>query len=243
MIFRRRRGEEAYPTDETDGVGSLEESVDETAAAASAPSRPGGPWDAADAPEDGLERFDLGGLRVPMTEGIQLQLEVGQDGSVLPTVMHATSALQLAAFAAPKRSGIWAEVRAEIADSLRADGGSAEEVDGPFGPELRAEVPGQDERGARVVQPVRFVGVDGPRWFLRGLFTAEAARDPEAAAPLEAVFRGVVVVRGHEAMAPRDQIPLQVPPEVLQASGMPAPPGTVPPPDPFQRGPEITEIR
>ena len=62
-------------------------------------------------------------------------------------------------------------------------------------------------------RPARFVGVDGPRWFLRGLITGPAAAGPEAAGALEEAFRGIVVVRGNEPMPVREQLPLALPPQ------------------------------
>ena len=63
-------------------------------------------------------------------------------------------------------------------------------------------------------QSVRFVGVDGPRWFLRALFTGAAATDPARAAALEDAVRNIVVVRGSSPMPVRDPLPLQLPKEV-----------------------------
>jgi hypothetical protein len=57
----------------------------------------------------------------------------------------------------------------------------------------------------------RFVGVDGPRWFLRGVIAGEGATDPDAAAKIEDLFRSIVVVRGTAPMPPRDLIPLKMP--------------------------------
>ena len=62
-------------------------------------------------------------------------------------------------------------------------------------------------------RPARFLGVDGPRWFLRGLISGPAASSPEAAAQLEAAFQGIVVVRGTEPMPVREQLPLTLPPQ------------------------------
>jgi hypothetical protein len=64
-----------------------------------------------------------------------------------------------------------------------------------------------------VRRPARFLGVDGPRWFLRAMITGPAAADPEAAAVLEDVFRDIIVVRGHEPMPVREQLPLALPPQ------------------------------
>jgi hypothetical protein len=154
------------------------------------------------------------------------------------TIADATSALQLSAFAAPRSQGIWTEVRGEIAEALRTSGGSAAETEGDYGPELAAQIP--DPAGQR--SPARFLGVDGPRWFLRGVLTGAAALDPAAGAALRAGLRLVVVVRGSEAMTVREQIPLRLPREAaaaLAGEGEPAPPTL----DPFERGPEITETR
>jgi len=101
------------------------------------------------------------------------------------------------------------------------------------------------------LHPVRFLGVDGPRWFLRGVISGPAARQPEIAAPLEQVFADVVVARGDHPVPPRDMLEIQLPAEALQALAEEAEAqeaeaqegnkwGGL---DPFQRGPEITETR
>ena len=87
-----------------------------------------------------------------------------------------------------------------------------EERDGPLGPELLAEVPvvAGDSREASK-RLARFVGVDGPRWFLRGVIGGAATSDVDAAAQIEDLFRSLVVVRGTSPMPPRDLIPLKMP--------------------------------
>jgi len=246
-VFRRRKGEPVEPTDEleVDAVDELD--VEEQTEEPAAPSydRSAGPYDASEQPDDGVTRLDLGGLRVAGAEGMEIRLEVDEASQnvVAVTIVTGDSALQLTAFAAPRTEGIWDDVRKEIRSSLAA-GGTVDELDGPFGPELQATIsqPGPD--GRVVTQPVRFVGVDGPRWFLRGLFTGRAAREGGAAAPLEAAMRGTVVVRGGDAMAPGDALPLSVPTAVPEGMTR-GETGTdrrtpLPPPE---RGPEITEIR
>ena len=81
--------------------------------------------------------------------------------------------------------------------------------------ELRAEIPAPGGRGSRIA---RFVGVDGPRWFLRGVISGEAVNDPEASAKVVELFRSIVVVRGTTPMPPRDLIPLHVPSSVQGAT-------------------------
>jgi hypothetical protein len=61
---------------------------------------------------------------------------------------------------------------------------------------------------------VRFIGVDGPRWFLRALLAGTPA-DPARAQRYEDVLRNVVVVRGSEALPVRDAVPLRLPKDVV----------------------------
>jgi hypothetical protein len=179
-----------------------------------------GPWDVADAPDDGLPRVDLGALRLPARPGTELRVDLNPQQKVVgATLRHGDSLLQVSAFAAPRAAGIWDEVRADLARNASGQGASLKEVDGPFGTELAGTVmaappPRPDEPAPKPVRrPARFLGVDGPRWFLRAMITGPAAVDPEAAAVLEDVFCDIVVVRGHEPMPVREQLPLTLPPQ------------------------------
>jgi len=155
---------------------------------------------------------DLGGVKVLPREGLQLRLEVEEATKRVVAVAldYAESTLQVQPFAAPRTSGLWHEIREQIAEQIRRQGGRIEEKVGPFGPELRAEVPAQGQQGGDT-RIARFIGVDGPRWFLRGVIAGKAAVDPVAAEQVEDLFRSIVVVRGTAPMPPRDLIPLQVP--------------------------------
>ena len=209
-MFSRKRGgpKHVRPTDAPPSA-ALERSL----AADDAPPPPThGPWDAEYAPE-GVERLDLGSLQIPAIEGVEVRVQANPDGGVEQIVLvDGDSALQLGVFAAPKSEGIWDEVRAEIAESMNAQRkGSATEKDGPFGAELHGSLPGEGGRGT---VPVRFVGVDGPRWFLRGLLAGPAAADPAKAAIFEDALRNVVVVRGAEPLPVREPVPLQLPADI-----------------------------
>jgi hypothetical protein len=211
--------------------------------------RPDGPWDDSEVGDPSAGRVNLGGLYVPGVEGMELRVEVAGDAIVAATLVLSDSAIQLQAFAAPKREGLWEEIREEIASGITKQGGVIDEVEGPLGWELRAQVPVQLPDGTNGVQVVRFVGVDGPRWFLRGVISGQGAVQPEAAGLLEQIFRDTVVVRGEAPMAPRDPIVLKLPedaqmvPDGVQqetveegsrfAGGL----------DKLQRGPEISEVR
>ncbi|WP_138758234.1 DUF3710 domain-containing protein [Modestobacter altitudinis] len=201
-----------------------------------------GPWDVADAPEDGVARVDLGALRLPALSGMELRVDVNPQQQVVGASLRSgESMLQLSVFAAPRAGGLWDEVRVELARSASGQGASLREVEGPFGTELAGTVllpgPAQPDGTAPprpVRRPARFLGVDGPRWFLRGMLTGPAAADPDQAAALEEAFRAVVVVRGTAAMPVRDQLPLTLPPQAAaqvarqQAAGRPGGTGTPP---------------
>jgi hypothetical protein len=183
-----------------------------------------GPWDEADAPADGVPRVDLGALRLPARPGMELRVDLDPQQKVVGATLRAgDSLLQVSVFAAPRAAGIWDDIRADIAASAARQGGKLAEVEGPFGPELTGVVlmpvppqPGQTAPPQAVRRPARFLGVDGPRWFLRGLLTGSAAADPEQAGALEEAFRGIVVVRGAEALPVREQLTLTLPPQAAQ---------------------------
>jgi hypothetical protein len=155
---------------------------------------------------------DLGSLRVEPKRGMQLRLEVEKTSNraVAVTLEYDESTLQLQPFAAPRSSGLWHGIRAQIMEQILAQGGKAVEQEGPFGPEVSAVVPVQ-AGGQFSNRPVRFVGIDGPRWFLRGVIAGKAAIDSDAAEVVHQMLRSVVVVRGNTPMPPRDLLPLRVP--------------------------------
>ncbi len=240
-MFRRRRAAAGQPVEELLGEAPADEAPGQGEPA------PAGPWDAGDdVPEQ--ERIDFGSLRVPAGEGLEVQVSVVETQPAWITVVSGESGLQLQAFAAAKSGGLWDEVRAEIAAEVARNGGESSEAEGPFGTELRARIipaePAQGGPGGER-QPVRFLGVDGPRWFLRGLITGPAADQPDLAAPLERVFGGVVVVRGDHPVPPREMLEIRLPDQIMAALA-----GEQAEPEesrwslnPFERGPEITETR
>ena len=225
-----------------------EDGADAGAAAAEAAPAPAesdrssGPWDVSEV--DATEGYvDLGGIWIPGRDGMELRLEIEEATQrvTAATVQLGASAVQLQAFAAPRSSGIWTEIRAEIASGVTRQGGTADEVPGPFGQELLARIPVRTPDGRTGHQPARFVGIDGPRWFLRAVFHGAAAYEREEAEVLEGFVREVVVVRGADAMAPRELLSLRLP-DTGAAEEEPAEPGRAPL-EPFRRGPEITEVR
>lgn len=210
------------------------------AAAAVAPTD--GPWDSgSDYPD--RPRIDFGSLLVPVQDGYDIQVMMSEEEGIGIAVVHGDSGLQLQPFAAPRTSGLWHEVLPEIAQEVAKAGGQSAQQDGPFGPELLARVVPQGANPRTVpAQPLRFIGIDGPRWFLRGMISGPAAIDDEMAQRFREILADVVVVRGEHAQPPRQPLPIQLPEEARQAledegDGQPDPFS------PFERGPEITETR
>jgi hypothetical protein len=272
--FRRRRDEDEAVdepgTEEVDEASDVDDAEQDEEGAAEAAAeraetaarqrareaeearRASGPFDAAEVDDD-VKRIDLGALRLPARDGMELRLEVEDKSQkvIAATVVMGGSTLQVQAFAAPRTLGVWDDVRGEIAVQVTKQGGTADDVPGSFGRELIARIPVRTSDGRTGHQASRFVGVDGPRWFVRGVFGGPAAHDAEAAASLEDVLRSCVVVRGDEAMAPRDLLPLRLPtqdrpaPAAADGEGDADGDGAASVDDlkPFERGPEITERR
>ncbi|WP_394940998.1 DUF3710 domain-containing protein [Psychromicrobium sp. YIM B11713] len=202
-----------------------------------------GPFDIdeVDAPEGYV---DLGALLIAPQSGLQLRLEVEESSQrvIAVTLDLAGSSLQLQAFAAPRSSGLWSEIRENIAASVESQGGNVEELDGSFGPEVLAKLPAEAADGSKGFRAARFIGVDGPRWFLRGVLGGPAALEADAASELEALFRTIVVVRGDAPMPPRDLLPLALPKEAAPAPDAADQPQSEQGLEPPKRGPEITQI-
>jgi hypothetical protein len=261
QVFRRRRRADAEPgydlgsgQDDPELYGDPDELDDEdegygeaTAGGSGGQQDSGsGPWDGAGGyPE--RDRIDFGSLLVPMYDGIEIEVKVAEGVGVWITVRRGDSSIELMAFAAPKTSGLWDEVRQEFADEVAKAGGDSQEAQGPFGAELRARLhPGGEGRRGQL-EPVRFLGVDGPRWFLRGMIRGPAATRPELAKPFEELFADVVVVRGDHPAPPGDLLEIRLPQDAQEAleeelakEGEGEGPAF---PNPFERGPEITETR
>jgi hypothetical protein len=161
---------------------------------------------------------DLGGVKLVPRDGLQLRLEIeeGTKRVVAVGIDFGGSTLQVQPFAAPRTSGLWHEIRAQIVEQVRSQGGETQAREGSFGPEIVARIPvsGGEPGATRIA---RFVGVDGPRWFLRGVIAGQGAVDAQAASAIDDVFRSIVVVRGTTPMPPRDLIPLKVPQGATQS--------------------------
>jgi hypothetical protein len=154
-------------------------------------------------------RMDLGALVLTLPDGVEVRLDVdeasqtvGAVGVVLEPLM-----LQVMAYAAPRTAGIWDEIRDEIAANATSSGGTVHAAPGRFGTELLAQLPA--EGGGRV--EARFIGVDGPRWFVRGVVSGPGAHDDEVSARALDILGLVTVVRDDEARPSQEPLPVTVP--------------------------------
>jgi hypothetical protein len=163
-----------------------------------------GPWDSTVAPKDDVQRLDLGSVLLPMPDEAQLQVEMDQQsGSVRAVhILTPVGQLTVSAFAAPKSGGLWKEVGAELIVGLKEDGARINRENGEWGEEITAR-----NQGVQIL----FVGIDGPRWMLRGVAAGPEEHFAQNAEALREMIRGTVVVRGDQPMPPRTPLPVELP--------------------------------
>lgn len=167
-----------------------------------------GPWDVNDEDVPDYDDYlDLGAYYLPFLQGIELRIKASRATQQVlgSTITYGASSLEIEAFAAPKTMGLWDDVRADLLEANK----NASEAEGVFGTELKLPV---SVKGGKTVN-TRIVGVDGPRWMLRGIFSGKAAVDPDSpeTEALNKFFADIVVERGEEPLAPRDLIPMHPP--------------------------------
>jgi hypothetical protein len=126
------------------------------------------------------------------------------------TLETAGHRIQLQAFAASKVDGLWAAAMGAIEEGVRAQGGLADQIQGALGPELRVQTT-VTENGQKMLRESRFIGVDGPKWFLRGVLTGPELYSEARYLSLVALFRSVAVSRGELPLPPGDLLPITLP--------------------------------
>lgn len=200
-----------------------------------------GPWDES---EDAgqANRIDLGSLRIPVIDGMQVQLEAQEEnGSILAvSLIHKGGALRVQAMAAPKTEGLWAQVRKQVSASVTAAGGTAKEVFTDMGYGLSAVIPHKIDDDHVTVQNHEYMGVDGPRWFLMGIIAQTDGVPEEVRTELVEIFRGIIVNRGDGPMPPGQVLELTPPNLQSDEDSEDSSDDDI---DPFERGPEIAEVR
>lgn len=172
--------------------------------AAPADRETAGPFDAS---EVGVLNpyLDFGSIRIAPRADMQIRAEVEESNKrvVAITIEINGHTIQLQAFAATRSDGLWLATIEGLAKSVVEQGGTATKRTGALGVELVAELPQQNKTNL-------FVGVDGPRWFLRGLINGPDLSGPNYS-ELISVLRASVVNRGEAALPPGDLLPLKLP--------------------------------
>ncbi len=205
MAFgKRKRGD-----DEQAGAGADHGTTQSGAADAGAGQELEGPFDIEDFDDPAVAtqgRHDLGSVLIPVDESAELAVEVNQDG--VPTMVWMVTPngrYNFTAYAAPKTGSLWREVVTEVADSLRKESAQVTIEDGPWG----REVVGVMINGPEPVV-MRFIGVDGYRWMIRGAAVGTPETADAIASDVRKAMADTVVRRGDTPMPVRFMLPLQL---------------------------------
>ncbi|UOZ02393.1 DUF3710 domain-containing protein [Amycolatopsis sp. WQ 127309] len=168
-----------------------------------------GPFDVADFEDDGVPRIDLGSVKVPVPDGSQVQVEMDPETNGVRAVHVVTEQGQItvSAYAAPRTGGLWREVSTELADQLRADGAKVNIGRGAWGLEISAIVGDVS---------LRFVGIDRPRWMLRGVIAGPQSEAAAAVEVLRGIVRRTIVDRGDAPMPVRTPLTITLPEAVAE---------------------------
>ena len=192
----------------------VEGSEDQIEVSADEPSlRANGPWDSSEKDVgDDSAYLDFGSLLIRGRPGFNLQMPADDDQGTIGSIVLVTenSGLELRAFADARSGGLWDAVRSDLVEEAERLDGEADQVDGPFGPELHVKVPVTTPDGEEGFQPTRIIGIEGPRWMLRATFLGQEALEPDDDSLLMKALHDVVVVRGDEPRAPRDALLISI---------------------------------
>jgi hypothetical protein len=194
--------EHVEPEDAVDAPADDEQEADE--------GELDGPFDIDDFDDPsvaGLARLDLGSVLIPMPEAGQVQVELTETG--VPNavwVVTPNGRFTIAAYAAPKTSGLWREVAGELADSLRKDSAKVSIKDGPWGREVIGSASGV----------VRFIGVDGYRWMIRCVVNGPHETIDALTEEARAALTDTVVRRGDTPLPVRTPLPVELPEPMVE---------------------------
>ena len=147
-------------------------------------------------------------MLIPLPEAGQVQVELTQQG--VPSavwVVTPNGRFTVAAYAAPKSAGLWREVAAELADSLRKDAAQVAIKDGRWGREVVGAAPGGQEQAG----VVRFIGVDGYRWMIRCVVNGPEENADALAEEARDALADTVVRRGDTPLPVRTPLPVELP--------------------------------
>jgi hypothetical protein len=207
MAFGKRKRGNDETADGGKRVSGLADDV--TPAATAEDDEFDGPFDVEDFDDPAVAtqgRHDLGSVLIPVDETAELAVEVNQDG--VPTMVWMVTPngrYNFTAYAAPKSGSLWREVVTEVAESLRKEAAQVTIEDGPWG----REVVGVMTNGPEPVV-MRFIGVDGYRWMIRGAAVGSPENAEAIAKDVRKAMADTVVRRGETPMPVRFMLPLQL---------------------------------
>ena len=166
-----------------------------------------GPHDASEVIST-LGYLSFGSILMPTIEGVSVRVEVDEatNDVIAVSFEHEGSVLQVSVFSAAKSEDLWPEIYQQLINTITSTGGVVLETIGGLGKQLDTKLVTDGE-----VREIRFIGYDGPRWFLRGAITGPALTDTNAAINMEDIFRSLVIDRGNLPLPPREPLPLRVP--------------------------------
>lgn len=159
------------------------------------------------------EFLDLGCLLVPLVDDLEVQVDVDSASDEIVSISlvlpHSIAAIQV--FAAATNEEVWPQVREGITSGLAEQHIETRVVLGRFGTEIHCVMPTQDEHGVTIAQAVRFIGIDGPRWFLRATIGGDASLFPKASTEMDELLGMLEVVRGEYAAPPGERLTFVLP--------------------------------
>jgi len=144
---------------------------------------------------------------VPDGSQVQVEMDPETQGVRAVHVVTEQGQITVSAYAAPRSGGLWREVSSELAEQLRADGAKVNIGRGRWGLEISAIVGDV---------ALRFVGVDRPRWMLRGVIAGPQSEAAAAVDVLREIVRRTIVDRGDAPMPVRTPLTITLPEAVAE---------------------------
>lgn len=165
---------------------------------------------------DTSSMLDLGSVFLPNIPGLEVHLDLDPRSGIGKSVsLHLNMTIaEVQVFAAAVNDDPWATMRDAIVSGLREQKVDCSVEMGRFGTEIHAVMPTVDLDGNAHVQPVRFVGVRGSRWFVRAVISGDGAlpkANLNSDAEIDEVISQLVINRGEEPLPPGERLVLRSP--------------------------------
>ena len=167
---------------------------------------------------DTSSMLDLGALFLPNIPGLEVHLDLDPRSGIGKSVsLHLNMTIaEVQVFAAATNEDLWATMRDAIVSGLQEQKVDCTVEMGQFGTEIHAVMPTVDLDGNTHIQPVRFVGVRGPRWLIRAVISGDDAlpkvsTDSNVDSGINEVISRLVINRGVDPLPPGERLALRSP--------------------------------